>query len=184
MVAAIVLAGIAACVLLMPQGTQAPPLSLAFERYGVDMNFNEVAFLWLTNCSGKPYCLPMTGGTNTFERTPVVPFDRGSYKIRCKFSDQTNPAPNVPFASLGQCQVLDAHAAVRLRVELPESIQKRRVAVLCFEQGSPRLFWTKGIGRTIIRVLPPSVGMKLIFPQPAMQWVWCEQELSNPDERK
>jgi hypothetical protein len=183
-IAVTVLMGVTVCVLLITHGSQAPPLSLAFERYGTDLDFNAVAFLWLTNASDKPYALPMTGGTNTFQPA-LVGYGNGSYQIRCEFSDQANPMPKVRLASLGPCHVLDAHSALRLRVELPGSGQKRRVAVLCFEQpsGSPRRFWTKGIGLTILRVLPRSVGRKLLFSQPAMLWVWCDRELSHSEER-
>jgi hypothetical protein len=185
-IAVTVVVGVTACVLLMIHGPQAHPLSLAFERYGADLNFNAVAFLWLTNSSDKPYALPMTRGTNTFQPA-LVGYDGGSYQTRCEFGDQANWMPKVSFANAGLCHVLDAHSAVRLRVELPGSAsdQKRRVAVLCFERpsGSPRRFWTKGIGLTILRLLPRSEGKKLLFSQPAMLWVWCDRDLSPPDER-
>jgi hypothetical protein len=66
-IAVAVLVVVTAGVLLLTQRRQAPPLSLVFERYSTKMDFfvEDVAFLWLTNLSDKPYGLPMTGGTNT-----------------------------------------------------------------------------------------------------------------------
>jgi hypothetical protein len=184
-----VLVGVTACVLLMTHRTQARSLSLVFERYGSTTDFDysvqDVAFLWFTNSSDKSYCLPMMGSTNTFQRDTPLGYDSGSYLIKWEFGDQANPMPQVSFASLGLCHVVGPHSAVRLRVPLPPEGQKRRVAVLCVEEPSwsPRLFWTKGIGLSILRTLPRSVGMKLLFSQPAVLRVWCDRELSHPAER-
>ena len=176
---------VAACVLLMSHRYQARSLSLVFERYSTGMDFfvGDVAFLWLTNSSDRTYCLPMTGGTNTFERdTPVGEYS-GSYMINCEFGDRGKPMPQVSIASWGQCLVLAPHSAVRVRVALPPEGQKRRVAVLCAElPHGPRLFWTHGIGLSILRTLPRSVGKKLLFSQPAVLRVWCDRELWYPDE--
>ena len=181
--------GATACVLLMTHQSQARSLSLVFEKYGstTDVGFNvqAVAFLWFTNSSDKSYCLPMMGSTNTFQRDTPLGYDSGSYLIRWEFGDQANPMPQVSFAGLGLCRVVGPHSAVRLRVPLPPEGQKRRVAVLCAKQpsGSPRPFWTKGIGLSILRTLPRSVGMRLLFSQPAVLRVWCDRELSHPGER-
>ena len=169
----------------MTHQSLARSLSFAFEKYGstTDAGFNaqDVAFLWLTNSSDKSYCLPMMGSTNTFQRDMPLGYDSGSYLIRWEFSDQANPMPQVSFASLGLCHVVGPHSAVRLRVPLPPEGQKRKVAVLFTElpQG-PRRFWTKGIGLSIFRTLPRSVGRKLLFSQPAVLRVWCDRELSHP----
>jgi hypothetical protein len=181
--------GATACVLLMTHRTQARSLSLVFERYGSTTDFDysvqDVAFLWFTNSSDKSYCLPMVGGTNTFQRDAPIGYDSGSYMIRWEFGDQANPVPQVPFASLGLCYTVAPHSAVRIRVPLPPMGEQRRVAVLCAEMPSwsPRRFWTKGIGLSILRRLPRSVRMKLLFSQPAVLRVWSDRELSPPGER-
>jgi hypothetical protein len=81
-----VLVGVTASVPLVIHRTQARPLSLAFERYGSILDFDysvqDVAFLWFTNSSDKSYCLPMMGGTNTFQRETPIAYDSGSYMIR------------------------------------------------------------------------------------------------------
>jgi hypothetical protein len=164
-------------------------LSLVFERYNTPLDFNvqDAAYLLLTNSSNIAYILPMTGGTNTFD--PGTPLDHfhgsyGSYMVNCEFSDAPHPTPHVSMTSWAKCLVLQPHSAVRLRVELPVPARKRRVAVLFAEQPSvtPRPFWTKGIGLRIYGILPRSLGMKLLFSEPAVQRVWCDRELSNPDE--
>ena len=184
-----VFAGATACVLLMTHQSQARSLSLVFEKYGsttdVGLNAQGVAFLWFTNSSNKSYCLPMMGSTNTFQRDTPLGYDSGSYLIRWEFGDQANPMPQVSFASLGLCLVVAPHSAVRIRVPLPPKGEQRRVALLCAEtpSGSPRRFWTNGIGLSILRTMPRSVRMKLLFSQPAVLRVWCNRELSHPGER-
>ena len=159
-----VFVGATACVLLTAHRSQARSLSLVFERYGsttgFDLSVQDVAFLRFTNSSDKSYGLPMMGGTNTFQRDRLIGYDSGSYLIRWEFGDQANPVPHVPFASLGLCYTVAAHSAVRIRIPLPPRGEQRRVAVLCAEMpsGSPRRFWTKGIGLSILRTLPRSVG--------------------------
>jgi hypothetical protein len=181
--------GATTCVLLITHQSQARSLSLVFEKYGTaaDYGFNVqvVAFLWFTNSSDKSYGLPMMGGTNTFQRDTPLGYDSGSYLIKWEFDDQANPMPQVSFASLGLYHLVGPHSAVRLRVPLPLEGQKRKVAVLCAERpsGSPRPFWTKGIGLSILRTLPRSVGKELLFSQPAVLRVWCDRELSHPGER-
>jgi hypothetical protein len=183
------LLGATACVLLMTRQTQARSLSLVFENYGTttdsDFNVQDVAFLWFTNSSDKAYGLPMVGSTNTFQRDTLIGHDSGSYMIMWEFRDQANPMPRVSFATLGLCHVVAPHSAVRLRVPLPPQGQKRKVAVLCAEQPSdaPRTFWTKGIGLSMLRALPRSVGRKLLFAEPAVLRVGCDRELSQPGER-
>ena len=188
-IAAGVFVGTTACVLLMTHRSQTPSLSLVFETYGTTtdfgLNVQEVAFLWFTNSSDKSYCLPMTGGTNTFQRDTTIGYDSGSYMISWEFGDQANPMPQVSFASLGLCHVVAPHSAVRIRVPLLPKGEQRKVAMLCAEMpsGSPRRFWTNGIGLGILRILPRSVRMKLLFSQPAVLRVWCDRELSHTDER-
>jgi len=184
-----VLWGGMAWVLVMTPPSSVHSLSLVFEKYGTTMDFGfnvqPVAFLWFTNSSGKSYCLPMMGSTNTFQRdTPLGQDGRWSYLISWEFGDPANPAPRVPFANLGRCLVVAPYSAVRLRVPLPPQDQKRRVAVLCAEQpsGGPRPFWTKGIGLSVLRTLPRSVGKKLLFSEPSVLRVWCNRELSHPGE--
>ena len=187
-IAVTVLACVIVCVLLMTHRSQVRSLSLVFDRYSTGMDFfdQDMAFLWLTNSSDKTYCLPMTGGTNTFRRdTPAfghVWSDSGSYMINCEFSDQAKLMPQVSVTSWGPCLTLAPHSAVRLRVALPPDGQKRRGAVLCAEQPSlsPRRFWTKGIGLGILRTLPRSVARNLLFSQPAVLRIWCDRELSHP----
>ena len=186
-IAVTVIVGVTPCVLLMTHRPQARSLSLAFESYGTDLDFYDVAFLRLTNSSDRTYCLPMTGGTNTFQRDMQVGHYHysGSYMVSCEFSDQAHPMPQVSVTSWGPCLVLAPHSAVRLRVPLPPKGQQRRVAVLCAEQpsGSPRRFWTHGIGLSILRTVPHSVGMKLLFSQPAVLRVWSDRELLHPGEK-
>jgi hypothetical protein len=184
-------------VLLITQRSQARPLSLLFERYGtvttMDLFAQDVAFFWITNSTDKTYGLPMTGSTNTHLPDAPIAFSReqssseGSYLVMYEFRDQTptgSTHPPVSFASLGRCLTLGPHSAVRLRVALPPDGQKRRVAVLFTEQPQgPRRFWTNGIGLSILRTLPRSVGRKLLFSQPAVQRVWCDRELSHDGER-
>jgi hypothetical protein len=180
-IAAAVLVGVIAGVLLMTHRSQTRFLSLVFERYSSDLDFyvHDVAFLWLTNSSDRTYVLPMAGGKDTFERDTVAGNYSGSYMFICVFSDQANPMPQDSFAGWSKCLPLAPHSAVRLRVALPPEGQKRRVAVLCAEtpSGRPRMFWTKGIGLSILRMLPRSVGRKLLFSQPAVLRIWCDREL-------
>ena len=181
--------GATAYLLLLAHQSQPHSLALVFEKYGTttDVSFNvqDVAFLWFTNSSDKSYCLPMIGSTNTFQQDRLLGYDSGSYLIRWEAGDQTNPMRQVSFASLGLCHVVAPHSAARLRVPMPPQGQKRRVAVLCAEEpsGRPRPFWTKGIGLSILRTLPRSVRMKLLFSQPSVLRVWCDRELSRPGER-
>jgi len=188
-IAAGVFVGAAACVLLMTHRSQAHSLSLVFERYGsttdLGLNVQDVAFLWFTNSSDKSYCLPMMGGTNTFQRDTPIGYASGSYMIRWEFGDQVSPGLQVSFEGLGLCHVVAPHSAVRIRLPLQPRGEQRRVAVLCaaMPSGSPRAFWTNGIGLSILRTLPRSVGKKLLFSQPAVLRVWCDRELSHPDER-
>jgi hypothetical protein len=184
-----VVVGATACVLLMTRQSQARCLSLVFEKYGstTDVAFNAqaVAFLWFTNSSARSYCLPMMGSTNTFQRDTPLGYDSGSYLIRWEFGDQANSLRQVSSASLGLCHVVAPHSAVRLRVPLPPRGERRKVAVLCAEMPStsPRRFWTKGLGLSILRSLPRSIGKRLLFSQPAVLRVWCDHELSHPGER-
>jgi hypothetical protein len=155
----------------------------------MDFFVEDVAFLWLTNSSDRTYCLPMTGGTNTLLWDTPLGLGRyqqqrsQSYMVDCEFSDQTIRSINP--MQWGQCLTLAPRSAVRLRVPLPPEGQNRRVAVLCTEapSGSPRRFWTNGIGLSILRALPRSVGMKVLFSQPAVLRVWCDRELSNPPDK-
>jgi len=183
-----VLLGVTACVLLMKDHSQTHSLSLVFEKYGhtmdLDFNVKDVTFLWLTNSSEKTYVLPMTDGTNTFLQDTPLSHDTGSYLIRCEFSDPANPMPRVSFANFGLYHTLAPHSAVRLRVPLPAEGQTRRVAVLCAEMpsGTPRRFWTHGIGLSVLRKLPRSFGMKLLFRQPSVLRVWCDRDSSHTGE--
>lgn len=174
-----------ACGLWLARRPAAPALSLVFERYstGADFLVHDVAFLWFTNASDRAYGLPMTGGTNTFERDTPLGRQLGSVLVNCEFSDGPKPPP-VTFASLGLCHVAAPHSAVRVRVPLPPPGRPRRVAVLCAEMpsGTPRVFWTKGIGLSLLRWLPRSMGRRLLFTPPEVLRVWCERELSNPGE--
>jgi hypothetical protein len=174
------------CVVVLAHRAQAPSLSLVFERYSGPSDFfiPDVAFLRFTNSSDKTYWLPMAGGTNTLAQdSPIGPY-RASYLVDCQFSDQANTKPRVSVMSWGKCVGVAPHSAVRLRVPLPPPGQTRRVAVLCAEEpsGSPRRFWTHGLGLTVLRMLPRSVGLRLLFSQPAVLRVWCDRELSHPAE--
>ena len=185
-----VILGAAAYVLILRHPPQASSLSLIFEKYGtttdVDFNIQNVAFLWFTNASDRTYCLPLMGGTNTFQQDSLFGYDSGSYLIRWEFGGSDNTMPQVSFASLGLCHVVAPHSAVRVRVPLPPLGQRQNVAVLCVEQSSlsPRPFWTNGIGLSILRALPRSTRMKLLFSEPAVFRVWCARELSHPGERR
>jgi hypothetical protein len=180
------LAAVTACVLFKRHRSPAPSLSLIFERYstGLEFNIQDAAFLSLTNSSNIAYILPMTGGTNTFESGSPLDNYRGSYMVMSEFRDSGHPMPRVAAMSWGKCLVLPPRSDVRLRVALPPTSQKRKVAVLCAEQpsGTPRQFWTKGIGLHILRILPRSLGRKLLFSEPSVLRVWCDHEVSHPDE--
>jgi hypothetical protein len=186
-----VLVGAIVCALLAPGRPQATSLSLVFEKYGISMDsnfdFQDVAFLWFTNGSAKSYCLPMAGRTNTFQRDALsmrIGHDsEGSYLINTEFSGEVNSNAPASWSRFGVCQVVNAHAAIRLRVPLPPLGQKRKVAVYCAEMpsGSPSLFWTKGVGLAILRMLPRSIGMKLLFTEPKVLKVWSDRELEGPE---
>ena len=186
-IAVAVLVIVTACVLLLAHRSQARLISVVFEEYGTlwDYPGEEVAFLQFTNASDKTYGLPMTGGTNTLLRDSPLGSSSASYLVDCEFSDQPILVPRASIASWGLCVAVAPHSAVRLRVALPPKGRTRRVAVLCAEQpsGSPRRFWTNGIGLSIFRMLPRSVGRKLLFSQPAVERVWCDRELSPAGER-
>jgi len=194
-----VLGAVTVSVVLITHRSQAPPLSLLFERYGTvttmdpfAMHFfvQDVAFLWITNSSAKTYYVAMAGGTNTSLPDAPIGFQQsssgGSFMPMCEFRDQP-PAGSVPspvsFASLGLCVNVGPHSAVRLRVALPPEGQKRKVAVLCTEPPPGiRPFWTSSMGRTVLRVLPRSVARKAMWRQPAVLRVWCDRELSHRGE--
>ena len=178
-----------AAVRLMTNHPQRRHLLLVFERYssGKDLNVEDAAFFWLTNASDKSYWLPMAGGTNTFLQDLQFGHSgySGSYMIMSEFSDQPAPMPQGSIASWGQCLVLAPRSAVCLRVARPVEGPKLRVAVLCAEQPvtTPRRFWTHGVGLTLVRVLPRSFGHKLLFAEPRVLKVWCDQELGPPAGR-
>ena len=122
----------------------------------MDLLVQDVAFLWITNSSGKPYYVAMAGGTNTSLPDAPIGFQQssggGSYMPMCEFRDQP-PAgyapPPVSFGSLGLCVNVGPHSALRLRVPLPPEGQKRKVAVLCIKPPAGRgPFWTSSVGRT------------------------------------
>ena len=178
-----VLGAVTVAVLLITHRSQAPPLSLLFERYGtvttmdpltLDLFVQDVAFLWITNSSDKAYYVAMAGGTNTSLPDAPIGFKQsssgGSYMPMCEFRDQPpagSTPPPVSFASLGLCVNVGPHSAVRLRVALPPEGQKRKVAVLCTEPPpSIRPFWTSSMGRTVIGVLPRSVARKAMWRRP------------------
>ena len=177
---------------LLLRHPKACPLSLVFERYDteMDLDFDEVAFLWLTNASEKTYRCAMTGNTSTrFLDTPIGfgPYSE-SFMVACEFRDQTpggitKSTQPASFRNPSQSLVLTPHSAVRLRVALPPEGQKRKVAVLCEEQAVrlPR-FWFSKFGLSVLRTLPREVQSKVI--EPAVLRVWCAQELSHPDERR
>jgi hypothetical protein len=183
-------------VLLITHRSQAPPLSLLFERYGtvttMDLFVQDVAFLRITNSSDKTYYVAM-GPTNTHLLDAPIGFSRkqssseGSYMPLCEFRDQPpigSTHPPVSFAGLGLCVSVGPHSAVRLRVALPPEGQKRKVAVLCMEPPpGTRPFWTSSIGGTVLRVLPRSVARKAMQRLPAVLRVWCDRELSHDRAR-
>ena len=194
-----VLGAVTVSVLLITNRSQAPPLSLLFERYGtvktmdpfaMDLFVEDVAFLRITNSSDETYYMAQAGGTNT--SLPDAPIGlkpswvEGSYMPMCEFRDLppvgSAPLP-VSFASLGLCVNVGPHSAVRLRVALPPEGQKRKVAVLCTEP-PPGVgpFWTSSMGRTVLRVLPRSVARQAMWRQPAVLRVWCDRELSHRGE--
>jgi len=196
-----VLGAVTLAVLLITQRSQAPPLSLLFERYGtvttmdpymLDLSVQDVAFLWITNASDKDYFVPMAGGTNTSLLDAPIGFKQspsgGSSMPMCEFRDQPpadiTPRP-VSFANLGLCVNVGPHSAVRLRVALPPEGRKRKVAVLCGEAPSGiRPFWTNSLGRTVLGVLPRSVARRAMWREPAVLRVWLDRELSHEPTRK
>ena len=188
------LGAVTVAVLLISHRSQAPPLSLLFERYGtvttmdpfmLDLSVQEVAFLWITNSSDKAYFVALAGGTNTSLLDAPIGFKQsssgGSYMPMCEFRDQPpadiTPRP-VSFANLGLCAYVGPHSAVRLRVALPPEGRKRKVAVLCGEPPPGiRPFWTNSLGRTVLGVLPRSVARRAMWREPAVLRVWCDREL-------
>lgn len=193
----VVLAVATVAALVIRQPAQAPSLTLVFERYSTRMDFYipDVAFLWLTNDSGKSYYLAMTGNTDTHQSdTPISlghykASNSGSVMVDCCFSDRTptgtsNWTQRVSFTNASMCVGVAPHSAIRLRVPLPPEGQKRKVAALCAElPAGPSQFWTSGIGLSILRLLPRSVGKKIIQSRFTVQKVWCDRELSHPDDR-
>ena len=182
--------------LLKRQSSKAVPLSLVFERYSTrsDFYFEDVAFLWLTNSSTNSYYLAMTGNTNT--RHLATPVQLGGWKgtngesvmVDCAFTDQTptgrsNWQQRVSFTNATQCLALGPYSAIRLRVPLPLQGEKRKVAALCAElpNGVPPLL-NSSFGRTVLRVLPRPIRRKLVPCEITVQKVWCDHELSPPDE--
>ena len=194
-----VLVAVTVSALRISQQPKALPLSLVFERYSTRMEvyLEDVAFLRLTNASDKTYCLAMTGNTNTrqLDTAPSL----GDYKatnipsesvmVDCAFSDRTptgtsNWAQRVSFTNASQGLTLASHSAVRLRVPLPPEGQKRKVAVLCAELPTgPSRFWFSSLGTTILRLLPRSVGRRMLQPKFPVLRVWCDRELSHSDDR-
>ena len=188
-IALTVLVVVTACVLPMTHRSQARSLSLVFERYSTRMDFfdQDMAFLWITNSSDRTYVLPMTGGTNTGQLDTPTGLGRykqqisGSYMVNCEFSGE--PTRPVNPMQWGQCLTLAPHSAFRVRVPLPPECAKRKVAVLvCEPPSGPRRFWTNSIGLSILRTLPRSAAHKVLWRQPAVLRVWCDRELSQPDE--
>jgi hypothetical protein len=199
-IVATVLVAVTVSVLLIGQHPKALPLSLVFERYSTRMEvyLEDVAFLWLTNASDKTYYLAMTGNTNT-RQLDTVP-GLGHYKatniqsesvmVDCAFSDRTptgttNWAQRVSFTNASHCLTLASHSAVRLRVPLPPQGQRRKVAVLCVELPTgPSRFWLSSFGARILRLLPRSVGRRVLQPKftVTVLKVWCDRELSHSDD--
>jgi hypothetical protein len=178
-----VLLGVMMCLPLITCGSQPRSVSLVFEKYGrsTDGSFKseDVVFLCFTNSSDKSYLLPMVGGTNTSQRDTPLTFD-GSYLCIFVFDNQTN---SMTQAMSGPCLVVGPHSSARLRVPLPIKCQNRKVGVFCLQTSmGPGSFWTKGIGWGIFRMLPRFLAVKLIASQPEELWIWCNQELSRPDE--
>lgn len=176
--------------LLMINRSPPPPLSLVFERYSTRRDFfvQDVTFLQLSNSSDKTYYLPMVGGTNTL--LPDAPLSiarhkehrqiRESYLVT--FVDNKNAKVWGPVATWGRCAVLPPRSTIRIRVPLPPAGERRKVAVVCAEMPKgPREFWTKGVGLTILRIVPRSWGRRLLWSDPKVQQVWCDRELSHPD---
>ena len=174
-------------------------MSVVFERYSTKMDFyvEDVAFLWLTNASDKTYYLAMTGNKDTRQLDTPIGFGRykatnsgsESVMVDCYFSDQTatgttNWAQRVSFTNASKCLVLAPRSTVRLRVPLPPEVQKRKVAVLCAElPASPSGFWVSSFGLSMLRMLPRSVGRRVLQPQFTVLRVWCDRELSHSDQR-
>jgi hypothetical protein len=173
--------------MLVPFRSQPRFLSLTFEKYGRTMDLSlypeEVAFLWFTNGSDTSYLLPMVGSTNSSQRDSPFTFDE-SLLVMYEFDDKASPDSQSLLGGFGSCHVVEPHSAIRIRVPLPLKCQRRKVSVICAEMSTnPRPFWRTGIGFGIYRMLPRSLGMKLLGAQPTVQHVWCNQELSRPDEK-
>jgi hypothetical protein len=196
MIVMIVFVAATVSALLIRARPKALPLVLAFERYstGLDFYAPHVAFLSLTNTSGKTYYLAMTGNIDT--RQLDTPIGLGRYKaglsesllVDCYFSDQTptgtsNWAQRVSFTNARNCLALTAHSAARLRVPLPLE-GKRKVAVLCAESAaSPSGFWLGKFGVGVLSRLPRGVRNRVLQPKLTMLRVWCDRELSPSAER-
>jgi len=186
-VVAALLLGVTARLLFVPFQSQPRSVSLVFEKYGrtMDLKFDPdvVAFLWFTNASDKRYLLPIAGSTNTSQRDSPFTFDE-SLLVMYEFDDKVSPDSDGLLGSFGSCHVVEPHSAVRLRVPLPLKCHKLKVSVICAEiPALPRPFWRTGIGFGIYRALPRSIGTKLVGTQPTVEHVWCNQELSRPDEK-
>lgn len=179
--------GVTARLMFIPFHSQPRSLSLTFEKYGRTMDLSldpeEVAFLWFTNGSDRSYQLPMVGSTNTSRRDSPFTFDE-SVLVMYEFGNKVSAESQDLFWSLRYCRVVEPHSAIRIRVPLPLKCQRQKVSVICAEMpASPGAFWRTGIGYGIYRMLPRSVGMKLLGVQPTVERVWCNQELSRPGEK-
>jgi hypothetical protein len=184
-----VLAAVTVSVLLITHKSQAPPLSLVFERYGaittmdpltMDLSAQDVAFLQITNSGDKAYFVATVGGTNTYlPDSPQIlkPFwYQGSYLPMCEFSDQPLALP-ISYASLRTCVSVAPHSALRLRIPLPPEGQKRKVAVICMAPPpGVRPFWTSKPGLIVLRSLPRAVAKKAMWREPKVMKVWCDRE--------
>lgn len=180
------LALIAVAILWMTRPSPAPPLALRFERYSKRSDFFDqtMAFFWITNASEKTYWVPMLGGTNTSQSDGIIGASRfnGSYMFITEFSGEPTRPINV--MTWGQSMGLKPHSALRLRVALTPESRDQQVAVLCAEMPTgPRPFWTNGIGRAVVRLVPRSFAHKLLWKPPTVTKVWCDEKLSSPAQK-
>jgi hypothetical protein len=134
----------------------------------------------------------MTGGSNTLEAESTVGPFKMSWMVNCQFSDQTPNGPTnwaqypSPLTQSNAYLSLAPHSGILVRVPMPPSGQRRRVAVLCQSapsgwRQSPRWMtpFGRGVMRLFIRTLPKASVTRLLDPPPVLLKVWCDCQLTN-----
>ncbi len=170
-------------------------LSLSFLRYShwdLYIPNGEMAFLLLTNASATPYLLHMTGNKDTHIVDNVLGRWKESWEVDCEFHDtalmgRTNTIQTPPRDTARNLNVtVWPHSAVTIRVPVPPTGQKRRVAALCDAVPGPPSIpaWASKPGLISMLYWRLQLLRLTLSPNPEPVRVWCEREIIRPETTK